>query len=112
VTAQVIAVAVAAGGLVSVVIGVLGYRLQVRQAGRQVREAAISRAQGVYLSGMTQLAAGGRQHLIGVFQLSALAADPTAGQYAHQAQLALTDLLPLLDSLPAALDGLDSPGTH
>jgi len=112
VTAQVIAVAVAAGGLVSVVIGVLGYRLQARQAARQARDAAISRAQTIYQSGINQLAAGGRQRLIGEFQLSLLAADPTAGQYAHQAQLALTYLLPLLDSLPAAVDGSDSSGTH
>lgn len=36
--AQVIAGAVATAGVVSAVIGVLGYRLQARQANRQARE--------------------------------------------------------------------------
>jgi len=38
VIAQVIAGAVATAGVVSAVIGVLGYRLQARQANRQARE--------------------------------------------------------------------------
>jgi len=113
VTAQVIAVAVATAGVVSAVIGVLGYRLQARQANRQVREAAVSRAQTVYLSGINLLASGrSQERLVGMVELHALAVDPTAGQYAQLAQQALDHLLPLLDSLPAPLDGPDTPGTH
>jgi len=120
VAAQVIAVAVATAGVVSAVIGVLGYRLQARQASRQardasrqVREAAIGRAQTVYLSGMNLLASGRPQErLVGMIELRTLVVDPTAGEYAQLAQQALDHLLPLLDSLPPALDGLDPPGTH
>jgi len=119
VTAQVIAVAVATAGVVSAVIGVLGYRLQARQASRQagdasrqVREAAIGRAQTVYLSGMNLLASGRPQErLVGVIELRTLVVDPTAGEYAQRAQQALDHLLPLLDSLPPALDGPDPAGT-
>ena len=66
----------------------------------------------MYQSALTLLAAGGHQQVVGVFQLSALSVDPTAGPYAQQAQLALTHLVPLLDSLPAALDGTKPPGPH
>ncbi len=108
-----VAVAVATAGVVSAVIGVLGYRLQARQASRQAREAAISRAQTVYLSGMNLLASDrSQERLVGMVELHALAVDSTAGQYTELAQQALDHLLPLLDSLPPTLDGPDTGGTH
>ena len=112
-TGQVIAVAVATAGVVSAVIGVFGYRLQVRQASRQAREAALSRAQAGYLSGMTLLASDRPQErLVGMVELHALAVDPTAQGYADLAQQALDHLVPLLDSLPPGVDGPDPPGPH
>lgn len=53
-----------------------------------------------------------QERLVGMIGLRARVVDPTAGEYAQFAQQSPDHLLPLLDSLPPALDGPDTPGTH